>query len=375
MVGRRQHLRCADRSAGHPTSQPSSRLLDALNDGPLVFDGAVGTQVYERGGAPNRSFDEMSVSSADRGRLVDIYSASATGRASLLALAGQQGGPNALSGRDLRGGTMLTHLATLATAPLGRGINRDELLRSTMSEVRTPSTIEQQRQGTCAGTSVTLRLVGKSPAEYVRLIAGVASEAGSTPLANGTTLRRIDESITDMKTGRSISERLLQDAFMDVANGSLRYTIATNNGLTSPETSRLESAVFNQPHRSVTNVGRNVVPRDANVVEQAWSGLRNAWDFVTFQHNSNRPMELLRERSGTPTTIAMRWGTAADSNHAVLFTRIENGRVYFQNPHGNARRTVGESLTSPPRRVEQGNVQSMTVAEFERRLFAVSVPE
>jgi homocysteine S-methyltransferase len=40
----------------------SSSFLDRLNSGPLVFDGAMGTQLYERGGAPNRSFDEMSVS-------------------------------------------------------------------------------------------------------------------------------------------------------------------------------------------------------------------------------------------------------------------------------------------------------------------------
>ncbi len=42
-----------------------ARLLDALDEGSLVFDGAMGTQLYARGGAPNRSFDEMSVSSAD----------------------------------------------------------------------------------------------------------------------------------------------------------------------------------------------------------------------------------------------------------------------------------------------------------------------
>ena len=39
-----------------------SSFLEALAEGPLVFDGAMGTQLYERGGAPNRSFDEMSVS-------------------------------------------------------------------------------------------------------------------------------------------------------------------------------------------------------------------------------------------------------------------------------------------------------------------------
>lgn len=42
-----------------------SPFLDALAAGPLVFDGAMGTQLYERGGAPNKSFEEMSVSNAD----------------------------------------------------------------------------------------------------------------------------------------------------------------------------------------------------------------------------------------------------------------------------------------------------------------------
>jgi homocysteine S-methyltransferase len=40
----------------------ASRFIEVLARGPLVFDGAMGTQLYERGGAPNRSFDEMSVS-------------------------------------------------------------------------------------------------------------------------------------------------------------------------------------------------------------------------------------------------------------------------------------------------------------------------
>jgi homocysteine S-methyltransferase len=39
-----------------------STFLDALAAGPLVFDGAMGTQLYERGGAPNRCLDELSVS-------------------------------------------------------------------------------------------------------------------------------------------------------------------------------------------------------------------------------------------------------------------------------------------------------------------------
>lgn len=38
-------------------------FLEALASGPMVFDGAMGTQLYERGGALNKCFDELSVSS------------------------------------------------------------------------------------------------------------------------------------------------------------------------------------------------------------------------------------------------------------------------------------------------------------------------
>jgi methionine synthase / methylenetetrahydrofolate reductase(NADPH) len=38
-------------------------FLEALAAGPMVFDGAMGTQLYERGGALNKCFDELSVSS------------------------------------------------------------------------------------------------------------------------------------------------------------------------------------------------------------------------------------------------------------------------------------------------------------------------
>lgn len=37
-------------------------FLEALAAGPIVFDGAMGTQLYERGGALNKCFDEMSIS-------------------------------------------------------------------------------------------------------------------------------------------------------------------------------------------------------------------------------------------------------------------------------------------------------------------------
>lgn len=44
---------------------PSISFLEALAQGPLVFDGAMGTQLYERGGALNTCFDELSLKAPD----------------------------------------------------------------------------------------------------------------------------------------------------------------------------------------------------------------------------------------------------------------------------------------------------------------------
>src|SRR5690349_6093125 len=63
-------MRCA-RCAGSSTrsGSPSDRIgaamkpiLDALADGPLLFDGAMGSLLYQRGVLHTRSYDELNVS-------------------------------------------------------------------------------------------------------------------------------------------------------------------------------------------------------------------------------------------------------------------------------------------------------------------------
>ena len=378
------------RSLGAPAQ---ARLLSTLH-GPastgMLVAGATpearqGTLVRNRANAAAallQTTASTTGTAAARAALVDIYVAAPGARGDLRALAGENGAPNRLAGRDLRGGTMLTHLQAMATGPLGRGIDRAAVLTSTLNEVKDPTRIEQRQQGTCAATSTTLTLVGRSPAEYVRLIGGMASAAGTATLAGGQTLRRNEGSVADGRSGRSISERLLQDAFMDFANGTMNYDVARDDsgdgddgGLTSAESARLSSGVFGQPHRAVTG-GATYAPRDASLMARTWATLKSGFEFVTFQHDASRPMATLQARSGTPTQIGMRWGQEGHSAHAVVVNRIEDGRVYFQNPHGNAYhgQAPGSSLSPPPRRVETGNIQSMTVADFSARLTSVIVP-
>jgi hypothetical protein len=88
-------------------------------------------------------------------------------------------------------------------------------------------------------------------------------------------------------------------------------------------------------------------------------------------------MQVLQQElnAGRSAVIGMQWGQEGHTAHAVVVERIENGRVFFQNPHGNAYhgQAVGTSLSPPPRRVERDNVQSMTLADFQQRLSSVSM--
>jgi hypothetical protein len=321
------------------------------------------------------------MSAAERALLVDVYAA-APGP-DLLRLAGVDGAER-LTGRDLQGGTMLSHLHGLATGPLASGLDRGALLRSTIAEVENPANIEQHRQGTCAATSVALRVAERSPAEYARLVAGLSTPSGRVTLKGGETLVRNVGSIADTRSGRTQSERMLQDAFMGYANGSLNYDVAADtsrgegggDGLNLAEVSRLQEGVFGEPFRTITVAGRQVT-RDAGLGDRLWRNFRNNIDRATFRHDPNSPMVMLRQElaAGRDAVIGMRWGQEGHSAHAVVVERIENGRVFFQNPHGNAYhgQAVGSSLSPPPRRVEAGNLQSMTLADFQTRLTSVSV--
>jgi homocysteine S-methyltransferase len=98
-------------------------FLDALAQGPIVFDGAMGTQLYERGGAPNRCIDELSLSQPDlvesihRAYLsagVDVIQTNSYG-ANRLALA-----PHGLADRAVDICVSATNAARAAIAHAGR---------------------------------------------------------------------------------------------------------------------------------------------------------------------------------------------------------------------------------------------------------------
>lgn len=132
----------------------------------------------------------------------------------------------ALGSRDSKGGTLLSTLATLA-APSGTvlspSLSPETLVRQLTLELAQPSRINQGNSNLCGATAIGVLLASTRPAEYARVVAGLASPAGTVELANGT-LSRIEGTDGREPPGRwerSLPQRLLAPALTDFGNGAL----------------------------------------------------------------------------------------------------------------------------------------------------------
>ncbi|MBL8935666.1 MAG: hypothetical protein JNM69_14010, partial [Archangium sp.] len=135
--------------------------------------------------------------------------------------------------KDLKGeGTTLDQLAKLSDekTPLAEGIDRNQLVTDLVQELATPSSIGQGQRGTCAPTTLAIQLAMHDPAEYARIAAGLASPEGTVQLAGGQTIRREANSIESDSTNRSITQRLVGGAFMELANGDRDFNDDTGEG-------------------------------------------------------------------------------------------------------------------------------------------------
>jgi hypothetical protein len=91
---------------------------------------------------------------------------------------------------DSDGHDLLANLEALATMDMDPGIDRWSLLGDLVSDLSNPSAICAESGPTDPVLVVLIMLAARRPAEYVRLMRGLATRAGTVKLANGRTLKR-----------------------------------------------------------------------------------------------------------------------------------------------------------------------------------------
>ncbi|MFT3711173.1 MAG: hypothetical protein QM817_26385 [Archangium sp.] len=283
---------------------------------------------------------------------LDVFDqANAQGRKSLSTLLKRQvDGKSAALDTDSKGVTLIERMSFLARGGMdlrfeSASVTRSSLVSSILQEVATPGQINQSNHSTCTVTSMQYMLCNTDPAEYVRLMQGLVN-GGTVKTQSGVTLTRVPDSIAnDTATNRSASERIFQSAMMELSNDTKSYSNVsdlnttpkgdTNTGLWDSEEERGLEALFGHQFTNYTG-------------EKDRSG--------------SEMLDKLRGRSPGQTLTNFAWGTG---QHAVVVTKLENGRVYFRNPWGPTNEKVGTTKSDPARQIEDANgLESMTEAEF-----------
>lgn len=229
--------------------------------------------------------------------------------------------------KDLKGeGTTLDHLATLSdeNTPLAEGIDRNQLVTDLVQELATPSSIGQGQRGTCAPTTLAIQLAMHDPAEYARIAAGLASPEGTVQLAGGQTITREANSIEGDTTNRSITQRLVGGAFMELANGDRDFNDDTGEGA-------------------------GAWSDKLDVLYEALTGRKMSDQRLTTDEQRAGAMDIIdtQLRAGTEVPVALSWGTNG-GYHKVLVTGTEtvDGKEYvnYINPWGREERMPREDF-------------------------------
>lgn len=242
-----------------------------------------------------------------------------------------------LSGRLERtasdGTTLLENLEKVSVQELGPRVDRKELLEKLLTHLTQPERMTQGDRGTCAPTGIQHVLADRYPAEYVRLVSGLASPQGSVTTANGESLVRVERSIKD-KSGRDLPSRLIQSALMDYGNGSETYDHRKDWHTGEQD----QIAVLHQANPWVEGSGHlenghpGLYPNEVTRVLRAV--LPGAAD--TYFVNPERSLEHLNNlrgahQRGETVVVGLKW---RDSAHLLVVKEVAADHLVLWNPWG-----------------------------------------
>jgi len=237
--------------------------------------------------------------------------------------------PEILSDTDEQGGTVLSHLNELATQPLNARLygstTSEEVLSDALADIVNPNRIDQGDAPTCTVTSMQFELVADEPAEYLRLLAGLAGPSGKVQMRGGGTLRSdAEDAKPEARDGRSVSQALFQSAAMEYANGRAMEFDPIAGKSTNAKTGATE---------------RGLKPLQQTTILRQLFGVRYHTETLYNEADGKKALESLRGfdargAQNRPVLIDIDQGTI---NHAVTLERVRDGRVFFRDPYGVVR--------------------------------------
>src|SRR5262245_13918279 len=136
---------------------------------------------------------ELGGTKGDQAAFVHAYMAlDEAGRGQLMGLMN-----GTLLKEDSQGHTLVQNLGQMPalSVPAGAPYTGTDILAQTVSHLDDPNTINQSAKNTCGAAIVQYVLAKDQPAEYARLVIGLAGSSGEVRLQSGQTMVRVPDSI------------------------------------------------------------------------------------------------------------------------------------------------------------------------------------
>lgn len=241
----------------------------------------------------------------------------------LLATEGKLGAP--------AGASLASALGQVAAQPLAEGVDRRALLAALVREVATPAAINQQDgTWTCTATVAQILVAISRPADYVRIVGGLASPAGRATLLDGQPIQRAAGTASADLTGRTPSARLWQAALMEHANGGHRYDPKLD---------------LNVPRRDASAPGAGRAYKGlvgAQAQERLFAGATgHAGEVVGGDRaggDSAAAMARIAKELAAGRPVPVNYYVREGVGHQILVTAIAAGEVTYADPTGLVKR-------------------------------------
>lgn len=236
---------------------------------------------------------------------------------------------------DRSGTALMDCLHDLNTQPLARGINRRDLLLTTLRQLDNPELMKQGERGACAAAGLQHVLAERDPLQYVNVVSGLTSPQGVATLDSGVELQRVEDTIRD-DSDRDVVSRLMQSALIEYGNGSESYSNREDlsTGTHDPDLHQANPWMADSGHRDGGHSG--LYPNEiTRVLDALFPG--DAQTHFVDPTESGRHLEQIRQSvaDGKVVLAGLLWDEAA---HLVVIKSADDGHLTAWNPWGESGR-------------------------------------
>lgn len=261
--------------------------------------------------------------------------------------------------KDKDGQSVYDHLQRLLHQDLAPELEseRGTLFCELAANLNCTGEINQKNRGTCSPTTLEYLHAKILPADYARVVVGLASKEQKVVFQGGETLATNPTGLEADDSLRTNVDRIYQSSLMDHGPGSgtrynnyddAFYTVSgrryRGSGMFDPQSGQLMAQIF----------GRNTI-----IINH------EAGDRKKFEADAKRALNL-----GHPVWLGMSWDPDPDamhSLHAMALVGFSEDKVYLRNPWGKDETGLSDSgEANGPARVVKG---SDGIVELDKDVF------